>query len=259
MRMRVATAGVLTWILVLQVAAADPPREAIGEVLGKTVYRDQLPAGLDERDEQAYAEALRKLFVVPLVEQYWAENAGVITPTPEEIAVVASYFDKEHAKRIAPQEKEMRTKLAELDARLRDTTLTEEARRGVSLERGVIEDKLRPPGTPSVEFVLKIWKSQRHVYVTYGGGRVLWQEFGPEAFDATRRCLEDQERQGKLRVCDERLRKLLFAYWTTQEGSPFLTDEPQRIREFLEPAWAPPASTRPASQPATRPATKNGN
>ena len=85
--------------------------------------------------------------------------------------------------------------------------------------------------------MLSNWKFQRHLYQTYGGGSILWQQAGIEAFDATRTWLETLERNGKFKITDPELRSTLYHYWTTQRHGSFLTDDKQRIREFLEPEW----------------------
>jgi hypothetical protein len=86
--------------------------------------------------------------------------------------------------------------------------------------------------------VLNHWKFQKHLYDSYGGGRILWQQAGQEAFDATRAWLETLEKQGEFTITDPALRKKFYEYWTRDHGA-FLTADPVRIRqEFLEPEWA---------------------
>ena len=87
--------------------------------------------------------------------------------------------------------------------------------------------------------MLNNWKFQRFLYDNFGGGRILWQQAGIEAFDAMHKWLLAQEKAGKFQVADAELRTTLFRYWTTQKHGSFLVTDKARIRsEFLEPEWA---------------------
>ncbi|MEM8865003.1 MAG: hypothetical protein AAGF31_05600, partial [Planctomycetota bacterium] len=82
------------------------------------------------------------------------------------------------------------------------------------------------------------WKLQRHLYQRFGGGRVLWQQAGIEAFDATRKWIESAETAGDFAVTGRQLRDALYHYWTMQNYGAFLTDDPQRVRDSLTaPPW----------------------
>jgi hypothetical protein len=83
------------------------------------------------------------------------------------------------------------------------------------------------------------------LYVRYGGGRILWQQAGIEAFDAFRTWLDAREKQGDFKFTDRRLRSIYYEYWTTMNHGAFLTDDKERIRrEFLEPEWMPNAAAK---------------
>lgn len=70
-------------------------------------------------------------------------------------------------------------------------------------------------------FRLKSWKHQRLLYDQYGGGRVLFQQFGVEAFDAMHKWLKERESAGDFTITDSKLRAKLFAYWTTTNHGAF--------------------------------------
>lgn len=96
-------------------------------------------------------------------------------------------------------------------------------------------------GDPKVfaRFLLSNWKLQKHFYDNYGGGRILWQQMGQEAFDATKTWLEAREKAGDFEVTDPKLKETMLLYWNKGHG-PFLTADKERIRkEFLEPEWLP--------------------
>jgi hypothetical protein len=99
--------------------------------------------------------------------------------------------------------------------------------------------QLQPPGREYAEWLLGSWKFQRHLYLNYGGGRILWQQSGLEAFDATHHWLMQQEQAGRFRIADDDLRTAFYAYWTTLDHGAFLIDDQARIeQEFLYPEWA---------------------
>ncbi len=212
----------------------EPQREQIGEVLGKPVYRDEIRTGENVR---RHAE-LHRLFSAPVMQAYRQTHEAEITPAESEIATAAAHFDKKHRERIKGQEPELRAKLNAVEQKLANEELKEEEKRQLEIERRTFQAKLRPPGKFFALFVLQNWKLQRHLYDEYGGGRILWQQAGLEAFDATRRWLESLEEAGKFRITDPTLRSAFYEYWTTQKHGAFLTDDEARIRkEFLEPEW----------------------
>ena len=87
---------------------------------------------------------------------------------------------------------------------------------------------------------LKQWKAQRYLYIHYGGGRILWQQAGLEAFDATLKWLKEEERAGHFFMRDAALRDDFYFYWIGMNHGSFLIDDRVRIKEeFLAPEWAP--------------------
>lgn len=105
----------------------------------------------------------------------------------------------------------------------------------------ILKERGTEPGVPARQlavFMLSNWKFQRHLYDHFGGGRILWQQAGTEAFDAMHKWLQSLEKAGKFRFTDPNLRAAFYAYWTTHNHGAFLTDDKERIRkEFLEPEW----------------------
>jgi hypothetical protein len=248
-------AGSLATALIICVCAFsdDPPREQIGEVLGKPIYRDQLSKSPDEDLESR----LHELFIRPVAERYRAEHSAEVTPTEAEIAVAARYFKDEHDTRDPKDADELRAALTEIEARLTATDVPVAEQEALRERKKMIDFLLLTPERRFAEFMLSHWKFERHLYEAYGGGRVLWQQAGLEAFDATRAWLEAQEQRGAFKVTDARLRKLLYAYWTTKDHGAFLFAEKQRIRdEFLEPGWARQPSSQSTSRPSSAPASR---
>ncbi|MBI1347493.1 hypothetical protein GC163_14535 [bacterium] len=228
-------------LLTLVAAAAEPAadREPIGSVLGKTVYRNDIKTG---PQGPSLESELHRLFTQPLLQKYVEEHAQEVTPTKEEIAQATTYFQQEHAKRLQNERPALLKEQTELSEQLQSETLSDQDRRNLQLRRQVIEMRLKPPGEQLAHFILDSWKLQKHLYDNYGGGRILWQQAGQEAFDAMHNWLKAQEAAGQFQITDPELRQKFYHYWTTQKHGAFLTDNKERIqKEFLEPPWMKPS------------------
>lgn len=242
----VALLGVLTLSLLTPPSlqgqeVLSKEKEKIGEVLGRPVYRHQIRTGKDVtlRDE------LSRLFLSPVIEKYNKEHKAEITPTEDEIKAVASYFDQQHALRIKDEEAELRQQLKAAQDALKRDGLTKEEKDKLTIEQFSIESRLMPPGPMFAAFILQNWKLQKHLYDKYGGGRILWQQAGQEAFDATRMWLESLEQAGEFKITDPKLRATTYEYWTTMKHGSFLTADKARIqKEFLQPEWLPKAPAK---------------
>ena len=229
--------------------AGQPNREQVGEVLGRPVYRDEVDG-----------DKLGKL-LASVIEQYAAAHRAEITPTEEEIRYATEFFDRQHRERLAAEGRdvELREQLKSLDARIAQADLSADERRQLEGKRNGLQLQLDPPGRMFATFMLNGWKLQKHLYDHFGGGRILWQQGGVEAFDAMRTFLETQEQQGRFKITDPQSRAKVYEYWNRDHGA-FLTADQERIRsEFLEPAWIRPASSRDAGSavPSEGPPTAN--
>lgn len=209
-------------------------REQIGDVLGKPVYRDEIRVGKDV----SLSGELHRLFTSGAIQKYRQSHKREVTPTPTEVSVAREYFDKKHDERIKEREPAMQAQLRSIERNLTAIGLTKERKEQLIVDKQTVESQLNPPGELFAVWTVKSWKFQRHLYVKYGGGRILWQQAGMEAFDATRKWLESLEKSGKFKITDPKLRSVLYEYWTAHDHGSFLIDDKERIRrEFLEPQW----------------------
>ena len=129
--------------------------------------------------------------------------------------------------------------LVETQARLKMPGLTPQEREELERLKKSEEAQIARPQQFFASFLLNNWKLQRHFYARYGGGRVLWQQAGLEAFDAYRKWLESEEQKGSFRITDPKLRTAFYHYWK-KSHVPFMIEDEDRIRtEFLQPKWAP--------------------
>ena len=115
--------------------------------------------------------------------KYRKAHKAEVEPTKAEVKTVATFFDKKHRERLKEQGPKLRQRLKAVEEQLARKDLTKTRRKKLELERIGLRAKLRPPGRSFANFLLKNWKFQKHLYDKYGGGRILWQQAGAEAFD----------------------------------------------------------------------------
>lgn len=204
-------------------------REQIGTVQGKPVYRDEIVNG-----------NLLELFTNPIWAKYKQEHREAIEPTEKELESARSYFSQQHRSRLEKEggESKLREELKAIEDKLSNSKLSEEEANKLELEHSGLRSRLRPIAPGFANFILDNWKLQKHLYENFGGGRILWQQAGQEAFDAMRTWLELQEKNGEFQITDPKIRVQFYQYWNQDHGA-FLTSDEKRIREeFLQPPWA---------------------
>jgi len=186
--------------------------------------------------------------IQPALDRYRGEHRDEITPTDAEVEFAAAYFVKADAETWEERQREgqqlrVEEVAAEFDALLAELP-TEGRGKAEALRERFIADRRNPAGR-FARWMLETRKFQRHLYEKFGGGRVLFQQAGVEAFDATRLWLETLEAKGDFRLSDPKLREELYRYWTgTNHGAFLSTPEknPDAIEEFMNPAWFPAAA-----------------
>lgn len=223
-------------------------REPVGEVLGKVVYRDQtIPPEAASPSVDLRVRRMRErshlsgLFLHPLIAKFQKDHEAEIAPTKEELQFTHSFFLEHHRKKQEKEEEEWKRQRKEIEEKLKGS-LSEEERRKLVLRKAALEGVRNPPSEQLASYLMKNLKWQRYLYRHYGGGRLLFQQGGVEAFDAMRRWIEEREQQGDFKVTDPEMRARLYEYWTEWDHGPFLTDDPKRIESWLNPEWAPKSS-----------------
>lgn len=217
--------------------AEETPREQIGVVLGQPVYRDQLTA----TGGVALSNELHNLFSHPVMRQYRAAHRDALQPTEREVSTATAHFDGWHNERLKTRDHPLKDRRGEIEQTLAKPGLAAEEKQRLEDERQAIDSQLRPPGRRFAGWMVANWKLQRHLYREYGGGRVLWQQAGLEAFDAMHAWLKQREKAGDFAISDPLLHEQFYAYWTTVDHGPSLSDDSRFIeQEFLNPYWLRP-------------------
>jgi len=174
-------------------ANATEPRRQIGQVDGKPVYADQIVG-----EGQARADSAREVFMAPVLREWLRRHSDAARPTKAEKrraeAAISAYAACSGNGYALPEEPAQK-----------EAVLT---------------------------MLIGKVKLQKHLHDTYGG-RLLFQQTGVEAFDATRRMLESREAEGGFSITDPDVRALAYDYWTRDQGAFMITD-PGKIAEALD-------------------------
>lgn len=208
--------------------AGLPPEQVVGSVLGNPILAKQI-SGKSRR-------AIAAMFLSPLHEAYSEKHAEELAVTTDEIKRVEQYLSVELGDAVHPQVTRDLEELAEVEQQLKQPDLSEQAIKDLEQRRRILSERVERPHMAIAKFLLGPWKRARHLYNRFGGGRVLWQQAGCEAFDATKRWLEHEESEGNLVFNSEEVREKVFHYWNREH--PGMIDDPKKIQAgFVNPPW----------------------
>lgn len=163
-----------------------------------------------------------------------------LTATDEEVSEFQKYMERSKAQdRIRRQKK-----LEELDKKLKNGNISskEKERRATLLslaahDKREAEMNYKPTAKEMrsvAEPWIEKWKFNKSIYEKYGG-TVGITKFGPEPVGSVKRLLEDYEKQGKIVIHDENLRR---EFWKRLSTPPKFTAKPDEI-DFT-PYWKKP-------------------
>jgi len=136
-------------------------------------------------------------------------------------------------------DKGIKTEPAEIDAYL-DTMRQWKAAEGLSAE-----DELTPAEAAEVESLEKTmaanlirqWKINKSLYGQYGG-RIIYQQLGPEPLDAFRLFLEQRKRDGAFAIHDAVLAQEFWNYFKDDSRHDFMQPgSADAMNAFTSPPW----------------------
>jgi ABC-type glycerol-3-phosphate transport system substrate-binding protein len=186
----------------------DPAVPVAGKVLGTVVHT---------RD----AEELRYVVLRQLTERYAQEQGIVVTPAEKDAYV-------RHVRETLARDRQQKAaRRAELASQLAAGGLSDAERSRLAAEIASLDDFLAALGDPAAAkadpqeeearqqvaaaFILQ-WKINRALYKQYGG-RIIFQQGGPEPLDAYRRFLEQAQSRGDFRIVDQTLEAPFWRYY----------------------------------------------
>lgn len=199
------------------------PNRTVGQVFGKDITAADIgltapidtKAKFDARDTAQW-ELMGRIMVAfgkPIVDRFIQQQR--IEATADEIDRFKASMRANHERNL----RKWRDKLAEVKRDLASPDLSATDKEKLEKELAQYERlvaSLSEPRTADVSdalprmFIVQ-WKTERQLHRIYGG-RVIFQQAGPEALDARRRLFEQAERDRDLRFDDPGVRHLFYYY-----------------------------------------------
>jgi hypothetical protein len=195
----------------------------------------------------ADAEELRFLVLRALTDRYATERN--IAVEPAEIDTYVAHM----AALAAKDRKERQARRDEIERQLAATTLGDAERTALSSERDALDQLLRDLGSTAATpqeaaedaqvrrtiaaAFIRQWKLNQALYRDYGG-RIIFQQGGPEPLDAYRRFLEEQQKQGAFAIADKALEAPFWRYYTNDAIHSFYpAGSAEEAKAFQNPWW----------------------
>ncbi len=213
-------------------AAKTSMTNVVAAVLGKPISAGEI-------------KDLNGLIFGPLLERFAKDNN--IEPTDEELDAFVSRSEEKRKQEFvrlqqdrAKLEKELQSPslnpaeakskqdhLATIDKILKTSRQMEEE----SVGR---EDMMRSVRRRTARVFVGMWKINRALYQKYGG-RVIFQQAGPEPLDAYRDFLRDQEKQGNFQIIDKSREDAFWRYYTNSSMHVFY--QADEGAKFINTPW----------------------
>ncbi len=121
----------------------------------------------------------------------------------------------------------------------------ENMRRGMRAEGLTAEDRLTPEEAAQAgqmhrdmgRSMIRQWKLNRALYQQYGG-RIIYQQLGPEPLDAYRKYLKERRNAGDFEIHDESFEEPFWRYFTDDTIHDFYAPgSEEESRAFTNPPW----------------------
>jgi hypothetical protein len=215
-------------------AYGDPAMPVAGTVLGTTVHT---------RD----AEELRYVVLRELTDRYAREQGIVVTQSEKDTYV-------RHVQETLAKDREQKTaRRAELAGRLAAGGLSDAERARLTAEIASLDEFLAALGDPAAAksdpqeeearrqvaaAFIQQWKINGALYRQYGG-RIIFQQGGPEPLDAYRRFLEQAQARGDFRIADRTLEAAFWRYYRDDSIHSFYrSGSREEAQAFAVAPWA---------------------
>ena len=113
-------------------------------------------------------------------------------------------------------------------------------RRGRAEAGSTAEDDLTPQEIAEVEAMenamaeslIRKWKINKALYDRYGG-RIIYQQFGPEPLDAYRQFLQQRESEGAFAIHEQATRDAFWDYFTNKSIHDFMAPDRAEFSEGI--------------------------
>jgi heat shock protein HslJ len=126
--------------------------------------------------------------------------------------------------------------LAAMDRRLRDDLGDDyDDRSSLTAEEQADLDRMR---RQMAEGMMRSWMVNKALYEQYGG-RIIFQQLGPEPLDAYRAFLEQAQAAGRFSIARAELEAAFWAFFHDEERHSFMPEDSEdAARAFTIPPWA---------------------
>jgi len=210
----------------------DPAAPVAGNVLGTTVHTQD-------------AEELRYVVLQQLTDRYAAQKGIEVTPAEK-----ATYV--EHMQDAMQQDRaDKQARRDELAGRLAAGDVPDEERETLAAEQASLDQFLADTAEDPAEnpeevramreeigaAFIRQWKINQALYQQYGG-RIIFQQGGPEPLDAYRTFLEEAQARGDFAITDPGLEEAFWRYYRNDSIHSFFEPGSEaEAQAFAAPPW----------------------
>lgn len=227
--------ALLPLLLATTTLVAQTPGDVVARIHGRPVTRREAPDG----------QTLMGLVIGVLVDDF--VKSEKVEVSREEIAALAAHtkhsmersraewrarLKKLEAEAASPSDATKRKKLDEEIASLRETIALDESARD-SFQK-VTPAQLEQIDQEVAKSALLRYKVNQALYRKYGG-RVIFQQFGPEPLDAYHQLLLEQQQKGTFAILDKSYEKGFWEYVTNDAMHTFIPAP--EAKELMTIAW----------------------
>jgi len=238
------------------------PEKEVAEVLGKRITgkdinlnSEMVERKRNEMDAAKFSQwynsrlesRIRSLIYKPLIEQYVedrnieatdAEIQAFVRKVRETMTKQEMKWEEQRAQlvkdiqsaNLTKAEKDKMTSRLETIERILNRWKEQEQRREENeSEHQKIQEDI-------AKVFIRVWKVNKALFDKYGG-RVIFQQAGPEPLDAYRKFLKEQEAKGSFQIMDERVARLFWNYYTNDKMHTFYSDEDEAAKMMAIPWW----------------------
>lgn len=211
----------------------DPAVPVAGEVLGMRVHTKD-------------AEELRYVVLKELTDRY-ADEHGIVVTQAEKDAYIRSVRNG-----LQKDREENAARRDELTRRMAAGGPSEAERKALASELDTVNRTIEALGPPDpaaadpdemkareqiADAFIRQWKINRALYQQYGG-RIIYQQGGPEPLDAYRRFLEEHQARGDFRILHRDLEPAFWGYYVTDSIHSFYPrGSKEEAQAFAVPYW----------------------
>ena len=217
------------------VSAADkeiygkPDAPLVAQVLGIEIHTD-------DPDEMQY------VILQKLTDRYAADHG--IEVKPEEIAAYIARLERDMER----DRKENTARRDEIERKLRAQDLPKDERERLATQLEALNEFLAAGGAVAnpeedkaarewiASSFIRQWKINRALYQQYGG-RIVFQQGGPEPLDAYRTFLEEQEKQGAFAILNKEFEPEFWKYYVNDSLHSFYEAGSTEEAQAFDPPW----------------------